>query len=279
MPLKGRGIIRAYALSLAAWCALSILTGWNYRVFDQQLNIHSTLADMLLLAESRGLAYALLTPPIFYFVRRYMAVRHSFRYLIIYVVGLGPFMVLYACIRWAVLPPWDNALQQYVPRTAIGPFEMIRSGFADQVTMYIAILVAAHAYEYFVRSRRQELNPTNKQTAFVRLQVQQDHQTLPQWLPGAVSRQVWEHSWGLAAGHTWNISNNWVNNFRYGLTRQAFTKAGDSTTNDTEFRFVFQPNGQQHTLSQIVPVHNFTDDVSWIRGEAHDSVLWERSAD
>jgi hypothetical protein len=51
------------------------------------------------------------------------------------------------------------------------------------------------------------------------------------------------------------------------LTRQAFTKSGDSTTNDIDFRFVFQPNGQQHTLSQIVPVHNFTDDLSWIHGK------------
>jgi hypothetical protein len=111
-----------------------------------------------------------------------------------------------------------------------------------------------------------DFNLSDKQSAFVRLQVQSDHQTLPQWLPGTVSPQVWEHSWGLAAGHTWTISNNWVNNFRYGLTRQAFTSGGDSTTNDTEFRFVFQPNGQLHTLSQVVPVHNLTDDVSWIHG-------------
>ena len=81
-----------------------------------------------------------------------------------------------------------------------------------------------------------DFNLTSKQNAFVRLQVQQDHQTLAQWLPGTISPQVWEHSWGLAVGHTWTISNNWVNNFRYGLTRQAFTRGGDSTTNDTDFQ-------------------------------------------
>lgn len=111
-----------------------------------------------------------------------------------------------------------------------------------------------------------DLNPTDRQNAFVRLQVQNDHQTLPQYLPGAPSRLAWEHNWGLAVGHTWTISNNVVNNFRYGLTRQGFTEGGDSTTNDTEFRFVFQPNNQLHTQSQVVPVHNFTDDVSWIHG-------------
>jgi len=111
-----------------------------------------------------------------------------------------------------------------------------------------------------------DFDPTTRQNAFVRLQLQDDHQTLPQWLPGTISPVVWEHSWGLAAGHTWTISDKWVNNFRYGLTRQAFTKGGDSTSNDTDFRFVYQPNGETHTLSQVVPVHNFTDDVSWIRG-------------
>ncbi|HEY7353720.1 MAG TPA: TonB-dependent receptor [Terriglobales bacterium] len=111
-----------------------------------------------------------------------------------------------------------------------------------------------------------DLNATDRQTAFVRFQIQNDHQTLPQWLPDTLSPVVWEHSWGLAAGHNWTISNNWVNNFRYGLTRQAYTKPGDSDTNDTDFRFVFQPNGETHTLSQVVPVHNFTDDVSWIHG-------------
>src|SRR5215467_9905820 len=114
---------------------------------------------------------------------------------------------------------------------------------------------------------RLDFNATSKQNVFLRFEAQNDHQTLPQWLPGTPSRLVWEHSWGLAFGHTWTISNNWVNNFRYGLTRQALTEGGDSTTNDIDFRFVFQPSNELHTLSAIVPVHNFTDDVSWIRGK------------
>src|SRR6266496_1655231 len=113
---------------------------------------------------------------------------------------------------------------------------------------------------------RFDFNLTNKQSAFARVQVQDDHQTLPRWLPDTIAPSVWAHNWGLAAGHTWTIGNNWVNNFRYGLTRQAFSNSGDSTGNDTDFRFVFQPNGEVHPLSQVIPVHNFTDDVSWIRG-------------
>jgi two-component system, LytTR family, sensor kinase len=170
---KFRSIARAYLFSIAVWCALSLLTGWQYRIFDEQLNIKSTLFDMLLLAESRGFAFALLTPPIFYLVRRYsVCVRHRFRYFLGCCVGVGPFMVLYACIRWVVLPPWDAALQRYVPRSEQGPFELIYSGFADQITMYLAILVAAHAYQYLEKIRKQEVEKSEFQRALAASELQ-----------------------------------------------------------------------------------------------------------
>jgi hypothetical protein len=111
-----------------------------------------------------------------------------------------------------------------------------------------------------------DLNLTSRQTAFARLNIQYDHQQLPQWLPDTPSPAVWSHPWGLAIGHTWTIGNNLVNNLRYGFTRQAFTEGGDSTGNDTDFRFVFQPNGETHPLSRVTPVHNITDDLSWVKG-------------
>ncbi len=106
----------------------------------------------------------------------------------------------------------------------------------------------------------------SKQNLFARLNVIYDHQVLPQWLPGTASPLVWSHPRGVAVGHNWTIGNNWVNNLRYGFTRQAFSQGGDSTGNDISFRFVFQPNGQTHTVSRITPVHNITDDLSWIHG-------------
>ena len=111
-----------------------------------------------------------------------------------------------------------------------------------------------------------DLNLSKNQTVFARANVIYDHQSLPQWLPDSPTPLVWNHPWGLAAGHTWTIGNSWVNNFRYGYTRQAFSNGGDSNGNDIWFRFVFQPNGQTHTLTRVTPVQNFTDDVSWIHG-------------
>jgi hypothetical protein len=107
----------------------------------------------------------------------------------------------------------------------------------------------------------------SNQSLFVRLNYINDTQVTAQYLPDTFSPTVWSHPRGLAVGHTWAIGNRWVNNLRYGLTRQAFTDGGDSTGNDISFRFVFQPNSQTHTLERVTPVHNITDDVSWIHGK------------
>ncbi|HMI51935.1 MAG TPA: TonB-dependent receptor [Candidatus Saccharimonadales bacterium] len=105
-----------------------------------------------------------------------------------------------------------------------------------------------------------------KQSLFVRGNMIYDHQALDQYLPGAITPQVWNHPRGLAVGHVWTISNTLVNNLRYGFTRQAYTQGGDSNGNDISFRFVFQPNAETHSVSRTTPVHNITDDLSWIHG-------------
>jgi len=106
----------------------------------------------------------------------------------------------------------------------------------------------------------------SKQNIFVRLNAIYDKQIIAQWLPGAPSPEIWSHPRGLAVGHTWAIGNNLVNNLRYGLTRQAFTQGGDSFGNDISFRFVYSPTSQSHTQTRVTPVHNITDDLSWIHG-------------
>ena len=106
----------------------------------------------------------------------------------------------------------------------------------------------------------------SNQNLFARLNYIDDHQITAQFLPDTLSPVVWSHPRGLAVGHTWAIGSRWVNNLRYGLTRQAFTDGGDSNGNDIRFRFVFAPNSRTHTLTRVTPVHNITDDVSWIHG-------------
>ena len=114
---------------------------------------------------------------------------------------------------------------------------------------------------------RLDFVPAHNQNLFVRVNEIDDHVALAKWLPDTTAPALWSHPSGIAVGHTWMISNNLVNNARYGYTRQAFTTSGDSTGNDISFRFVFQPTGQQHDVSRVTPVHNITDDVSWTHGK------------
>ena len=172
-PSRIQPVVRAYALSIGLWTALSLLTGWNYRIFDQQVHIESSLRGMIYLAESRGIAYALLTPVIIYIVRRHpLGLRRSPWPLIFYALGLVPFMVSYSVIRWAVLPGWDPILQQYLARSNSSPLAWIYSGFADQITIYIAIVVGAHAYEYFERVRKQQMERYEYQQALAVSELQ-----------------------------------------------------------------------------------------------------------
>ena len=73
---------------------------------------------------------------------------------------------------------------------------------------------------------------------------------------------------GVAVGHTWSVSPTKVNNFRYGVTREAFSNQGDSADNDISFRFAYEPRLEPavRTLDRITPVHNFIDDFSWVKG-------------
>ncbi len=107
-------------------------------------------------------------------------------------------------------------------------------------------------------------NATNQ--FFVRGNYQWDNSLGEPAFPDTLQTSSWSHPTGIAAGHTWTISNNKINSLRYGLTRQAFTNAGDSNANAISFRFVFSPALFARTLSRVTNVHNITDDFTLIKG-------------
>lgn len=112
---------------------------------------------------------------------------------------------------------------------------------------------------------RLDHNLTSKQQIFARFSVNYDKIAGVPAFPDTPRPDTWSHPWGIAAGHTWTISNRFVNNFRYGLTREAFTQDGDASKNEIFFRFVFFPVLDSRTLKRVTPVHNFTDDFSWVK--------------
>jgi hypothetical protein len=111
-----------------------------------------------------------------------------------------------------------------------------------------------------------DLNITNRQQLFARGNVQYDKTKQAPNFPDTPTPGVWSHPTGLAIGHTWTATNSIVNRFVYGYTRESFTQQGDSAENAISFRFVFSPRLFTRDLIRITPVHNFVDDVSWLRG-------------
>ncbi len=84
--------------------------------------------------------------------------------------------------------------------------------------------------------------------------------------PDTPAPNTWSHPLGYVAAYTWTVASNKVNNFRYGLTREAFTNLGDSKDNAITFRSVFSTALFARDFSRVTPVQNITDDFTWIAG-------------
>lgn len=106
----------------------------------------------------------------------------------------------------------------------------------------------------------------DEQLVYFRGNFQNDILTGTSQFPDTAATALWDHPYGYVVGHDWAIGNNRVNNFRYGLTRQAFSQQGDSSDPQITFRFVFSPLAYVRTLNRITPTQNITDDFSWIKG-------------
>lgn len=115
-------------------------------------------------------------------------------------------------------------------------------------------------------SGRFDYNINSKQILFLRANIIYDLTGGVPQFPDTPAPNLWEHPWGFVAGHTWTISDRFVNNLRYGITREAFSQQGDSAENGISFRFVFSPRRFLRTLNRTTPVQNLTDDFSWISG-------------
>ncbi|MBL8125307.1 MAG: carboxypeptidase regulatory-like domain-containing protein [Pyrinomonadaceae bacterium] len=113
---------------------------------------------------------------------------------------------------------------------------------------------------------RLDWNPAGNQQIFFRGNYQWDNASGTSAFPDTPTTSLWSHPYGFVVGHNWTISNNKINNFRYGLTRQAFSSQGDSAANSISFRFVFSPLLFSRTLNRVTPVQNITDDFTWIKG-------------
>lgn len=114
------------------------------------------------------------------------------------------------------------------------------------------------------------LDSASKNTVFWRGNLQNDKQsTLPQFTGQAAASAGLDNSKGYAAGWTSLIKSNLISTFRYGYTRSGHENTGIQSAPYVSFRGIDTLNATTKGLTRIIPVHQFSEDLSWVKG-AHD---------
>jgi Carboxypeptidase regulatory-like domain len=109
---------------------------------------------------------------------------------------------------------------------------------------------------------------TANQRLFVRGNLQGDRiSQAPQFPGNPPNASVVRTTKGIAVGHTWAISSTLINNFRYGYIRQALNNAGAGNNSFSDFVGISPLTAENTTTLLNVPVHNFVDDFTWVKGK------------
>jgi Carboxypeptidase regulatory-like domain len=122
------------------------------------------------------------------------------------------------------------------------------------------------SYDTYIARLDWNVASNGKHTLFWRGNLQDDREPTAPAFPGQPpSTSTLTNSKGFAAGYTALITNNLINNFRYGFTRQGVDDAGISTEPHVHIAAVAQPQSFSRSTSVIIPVQNIVDDVSWTK--------------
>lgn len=109
--------------------------------------------------------------------------------------------------------------------------------------------------------------PNNKHRLFVRGNLQKDVSHGPLNFPGQPPSYVIEdNSKGIAGGDTWMLTNNLINDLRYGYVRRGYGNTGIGQGEYTVLRFMAQPVSETRSTIVSVPVHNVVDNMTWTHG-------------
>jgi hypothetical protein len=127
---------------------------------------------------------------------------------------------------------------------------------------------------WYIARADYKLTASGNHTLFWRGALRNDSISGVPYLPGqGPETSTVDYSKGFSVGYSAVIRQNLVNNFRYGYTRQSFGQIGNQTQDIIFFRGLnddstsnFSSRAYTNTLSYQVPVHNFVDDVSWVKG-------------
>jgi two-component system, LytTR family, sensor kinase len=168
-----RRVLAGYLLSFAVWFALALLLAYQMYISMEPRQIDAAHRMFYLLPFARFFCFAFLTPPLFWFSRRFpIGVAELYKRLPVYILGAIGFMVSYSVLRVLVFPTWDVTHQQWVARGAGSIVAVIVGTVTDQMSTYVGVIAIAHAYEFFQRSRRSEIENVELQQALAASELQ-----------------------------------------------------------------------------------------------------------
>ena len=105
-----------------------------------------------------------------------------------------------------------------------------------------------------------------KQRISVSAALANDHSSGAPFLPGTPPESTdVNFNKGLIAAYSWVISPTLLNNFRYGFIRESVGSLGNTSQSWNQLLALSQ--GINYSSSFQRPIHNFNDDVSWVRGK------------
>ncbi len=114
---------------------------------------------------------------------------------------------------------------------------------------------------------RLDWNLKSNHTLFWRSNLINDDQPGVSQFPGQpIATRTLPNNKGFAFGWTWVITPQVVNNFRWGITRQGGSNAGISSDTQVNLEEIDAPVSFSRGNSFRIPVNNFVDDLSWIKG-------------
>ena len=128
---------------------------------------------------------------------------------------------------------------------------------------------------WYIARADYKLTSNGNHSLFWRGALRNDSNAGVPYLPGGGPEltQV-DYSKGYTVGYTAVLRPSLVNNLRYGYTRESYGAIGNQTQDQIFFRALNDDEttnssslAYTSTLNYQVPVHNFVDDVSWIKGK------------
>ena len=123
-------------------------------------------------------------------------------------------------------------------------------------------------YNYYIARVDYKLTSNGNHTLFWRGALSNFQNPGVSFLPGETPEQsIVNYNKGSVIGYTAILRPNLVNNFRWGFTRESVGTIGNSNEQVIYFRGINDHSGDiSRTRAFQRPIHNFTDDVSWVKG-------------